>query len=81
MSRWPRCRNVVVAKLGAWSDETRRPNKRRKDELDFLRLAEAFPIIVDPLLPAELRRKAQEDRAQIEAHPDDNGWGTTDEEP
>ena len=71
--------DVVVAKLAAWSDATRRPNKRRKDELDLLRLAEAFPAVVDPLLPAELRQKAQQDRAQIEAHPEGDGWGGTDE--
>ena len=70
----------VVAKLAAWSDATRRPNKRRKDELDLLRLAESFPTVVDPLLPAQLRRKAQEDRAQIKAHAEDDGWGSTDEE-
>ena len=73
--------DVVVAKLAAWSDPTRRPNKRRKDELDLLRLAEAFPVIVDPLLLAELRQKAQDDRHQIEAHPENDGWGGTDEQP
>jgi hypothetical protein len=66
--------DLVAAKLAAWMEPRRRPNKRRKDELDLLRLAEAFPTVVDRLLPDELRRKAQADREQIKDNPDD-GWG------
>ena len=65
----------VAAKVAAWSEPQRRPNKRRKDELDLLRLAEMFPDVVDELLPAMLRQQAQADRAQADAHPDGDGWG------
>ncbi len=71
--------DLVAAKLAAWAEPRRRPNKRRKDELDVSRLAEAFPSVVDPLLPDELRRKAQADRAQIKENPDD-GWGGEDKD-
>ena len=71
--------DLVAAKLAAWAEPRRRPNKRRKDELDLLRLAEAFPSEVDGLLPDELRLKAQADRAQIEENPDD-GWGGEDKD-
>jgi hypothetical protein len=71
--------DLVAAKLAAWAEPRRRPNKRRKDELDVLRLAEAFPSVVDPLLPDELRRKAQADREQIRENPDD-GWGGEDKD-
>jgi hypothetical protein len=66
--------DLVTAKLAAWADPRRRPNKRRKDELDLLRLAEAYPDAVDALLPEPLRQQAQADRAQIAEQPDD-GWG------
>ncbi len=71
--------DLVAAKLAAWAEPRRRPNKRRKDELDLLRLAEAFPGVVDDLLPDELRGKAQADRAHIQENPDD-GWGGKDTE-
>ena len=67
--------DLVAAKVAAWSEPRRRPNKRRKDELDLLRLAETFPDVVDELLPAMLRQQAQADRAQVDAHPDGDGWG------
>jgi hypothetical protein len=41
-------------KLWAWSDPERRPLKRRKDELDLLRLAEAWPELKERL-PDALR--------------------------
>jgi hypothetical protein len=66
--------DLVAAKLAAWTEPRRRPNKRRKDELDLLRLAEAYPEVVDGLLPATLRTQAQADREQIARQPDD-GWG------
>ena len=71
--------DLVAAKLAAWAEPRRRPNKRRKDELDVLRLAEAFPSVVDRLLPEELRWKAQADRVQIKENPDD-GWGGEDKD-
>jgi hypothetical protein len=66
--------DLIIAKLAAWTEPRRRPNKRRKDELDLLRLAEAYPGVVDALLPAALRAQAQADREQIARQPDD-GWG------
>jgi hypothetical protein len=35
--------NIVRGKIWAWQDETRRPTKRKKDELDLMRLLEAYP--------------------------------------
>jgi hypothetical protein len=46
--------DVFQGKLWAWSDSTRRITKRKKDELDLLRLAEAHPALCDRL-PVELR--------------------------
>ena len=56
-----RCRVATLAdlfqgKLWAWSDPERRPTKRTKDELDLLRIVEAFPGYVS-LLPDALRAK------------------------
>jgi hypothetical protein len=46
--------DVFQGKLWAWSDSTRRITKRKKDELDLLRLAEAYDSLRDKL-PPELR--------------------------
>lgn len=46
--------DVFQGKLWAWGDPTRRPLKRRKDELDLLRLVEAWPEL-SPSLPASLQ--------------------------
>jgi len=35
--------NIVRGKIWAWQDETRRPTKRKKDELDLMRMLEAYP--------------------------------------
>src|SRR4029079_15620902 len=35
--------NIVKGKTWAWSDEGRRLSKRKKDELDLIRIAEAYP--------------------------------------
>jgi hypothetical protein len=37
--------DTFQGKLWAWSDGERRPLKKRKDELDLLRLAEAWPAL------------------------------------
>ena len=37
--------DLVKGKVWAWSDKRRRAGKRKKDELDLLQLAEAFPEI------------------------------------
>ena len=46
--------DVTRGKLWAWSDRTRRFSKRKKDELDLIRLAEAYPELKS-LYPLELR--------------------------
>lgn len=45
-------------KLWAWSDPARRPIKRKKDELDLLRLVETHPSLA-PRLPESLRDALQ----------------------
>jgi hypothetical protein len=46
-------RDTVQGKLRACSDARRRLTKRKKDELDLIRLAEAWPE-VRSMYPAEL---------------------------
>jgi hypothetical protein len=52
--------DVTRGKLWAYSDPQRRLSKRKKDELDLIRLAEAYPELKSSY-PAELR--AQLDRS------------------
>jgi hypothetical protein len=52
--------DVVQGKLWAYQDRQRRLTKRKKDELDLLRLAEAFPHLRG-LYPSELRRQLDEE--------------------
>jgi hypothetical protein len=47
--------DIAQGKLWAWSDPSRRLSKRKKDELDLIRLAEAHPHLLR-LYPEELRR-------------------------
>ena len=47
--------DVVQGKLWAYSDSQRRLSKRKKDELDLLRLGEAYPRFRDTY-PEELRK-------------------------
>lgn len=35
--------NLVRGKISAWSDKERRLSKRKKDELDLIRIADAYP--------------------------------------
>jgi hypothetical protein len=35
--------DIMQGKIWAWEDSERRPTKRKKDELDLMRIAEAFP--------------------------------------
>jgi hypothetical protein len=51
-----RLEDVVMGKLWAYSDPERRLSKRKKDELDLIRLAEAYPFL-KAFYPAELRRQ------------------------
>jgi hypothetical protein len=48
--------NVVRGKIWAWSDEKRRPTKRKKDELDLMRILEAYPEFRD-VMPHEISRQ------------------------
>jgi hypothetical protein len=50
--------DVFNGKLWAWSDPSRRPLKRRKDELDLLRLVEAWPELASQL-PVSLQSQAE----------------------
>lgn len=52
-------RNVAQGKLWAWNDEKRRPTKRKKDELDLMRLLEAYPELSD-LIPSEIRKQLEQ---------------------
>jgi Nucleotidyl transferase AbiEii toxin, Type IV TA system len=46
-------KDIVRGKVWAWQDEQRRSTKRKKDELDLMRIAEAHPEL-RPLIPAEI---------------------------
>lgn len=45
--------NIVRGKVWAWNDQSRRASKRKKDELDLLRIAEAYPEVREKI-PAEI---------------------------
>ena len=45
--------NIVRGKVWAWQDATRRVSKRKKDELDLIRIAESHPQLRE-LIPAEI---------------------------
>ena len=51
--------NVVRGKVWAWSDPNRRLSKRKKDELDLIRILEADPDLGE-LIPAEIRKQLEE---------------------
>lgn len=44
---------VIRGKVWAWQDDQRRSTKRKKDELDLMRIAEAHPAL-RRLIPAEI---------------------------
>jgi hypothetical protein len=50
--------NVVRGKIWAWSDEGRRVSKRKKDELDLIRVLEAYPELSN-VTPPEIRRQLE----------------------
>ena len=54
--------DVVQGKLWAWGDPMRRPTKKLKDKLDLMRLAESWPVEVEPLLPPDLHAEAVANR-------------------
>ena len=51
--------NIVRGKIWVWSDEKRRLSKRKKDELDLIRISEAYPDFRD-LMPEEIRRQIEQ---------------------
>jgi hypothetical protein len=51
--------NVVRGKIWAWSDERRRVSKRKKDELDLIRILEAYPELRDTM-PQEIKDQLPE---------------------
>ncbi len=48
--------DLVQAKTWAWSDPTRRLSKRKKDELDLIRIAEKYPQFTERM-PEAIRRQ------------------------
>jgi len=44
--------NIVRGKVWAWSDPKRRLSKRKKDELDLIRIAEKYPEVTKLMPPA-----------------------------
>jgi hypothetical protein len=46
-------KNIVQGKIWAWSDNERRLSKRKKDELDLIRIGEAHPEL-RPGMPREI---------------------------
>jgi hypothetical protein len=46
-------KDIVEGKVWAWSDQQRRLSKRKKDELDLIRIGEAYPELRERL-PAEI---------------------------
>jgi hypothetical protein len=52
--------NIVRGKTWSWSDERRRLSKRKKDELDLIRILEKYPEVGD-LMPAEIRGQVEQE--------------------
>ncbi len=51
--------NIVSGKVWAWSDPKRRLSKRKKDELDLIRIAEKYPE-VRKLMPPAITNQLEE---------------------
>ncbi len=51
--------NVIRGKIWAWSDKGRRVSKRKKDELDLIRILEAYPELRHTM-PQEIRDQLPE---------------------
>src|SRR5205085_7978197 len=52
--------NIVRGKVWAWSDPKRRLSKRKKDELDLIRIAEKYPE-VRKLMPPAITNQLEEE--------------------
>ena len=53
-------RDIVQGKIWAWSDGKRRLSKRKKDELDLIRIGEAYPEL-QKKLPREITSQLEGD--------------------
>jgi hypothetical protein len=51
--------NITRGKIWAWSDQTCRPTKRKKDELDLMRILEAYPELRSSM-PEEISSQVPE---------------------
>ena len=51
--------SIVRGKVWAWSDQKQRLSKRKKDELDLIRILETYPQLSD-LMPPEIRSQVEE---------------------
>lgn len=51
--------DIVRGKVWAWSDIRRRATKRKKDELDLMRILEAYPETRD-LMPEQIKAQVPE---------------------
>ncbi len=51
--------NIVRGKVWAWSDQKRRLSKRKKDELDLIRILESYPQLSN-LMPPEIRSQVEQ---------------------
>lgn len=51
--------DVVRGKIWAWSDQKRRATKRKKDELDLMRILEAYPE-TRASMPEEIKKQVPE---------------------
>ena len=51
--------NITQGKIWAWTDTKRRPTKRKKDELDLMRILEAYPGLRHAM-PQEIRDQLPE---------------------
>ena len=51
-------RDIVQGKVWAWSDEKRRLSKRKKDELDLIRIAEAYADLLKDM-PYEIQSQLE----------------------
>ena len=52
-------KNVVTGKVWAWSDPKRRLSKRKKDELDLIRIAEKYPELRE-IMPVEIIKQLRD---------------------
>ena len=50
--------NIVRGKVWAWSDQKRRLSKRKKDELDLIRILESYPQLSN-LMPPEITSQVE----------------------